>query len=268
MVKNLAYNRSIDLNPHYAYEVDAVISDGEFFYAIFDYGNKLIKANQFSIQGVSTADELGALLDVEGFDKIKFRKAKFGLKNGSYAFIPQKFFDVKDKDTYLKGIYSPTEEDTVLIDENAGYNVVYAMKKEIYQGIRQYFSSPMVMHYSSAVNKTTISDKDYILLDNAGDTGTISIYQDRQLRYSNHCSMATQSDLVYHVLLACQQLGIDRTKTPLYFIGPLAHSQVLKLREYIHEVRPKDVPIRIETNANDVTAADYTPLYSVSKCVL
>jgi len=94
----------------------------------------------------------------------------------------------------------------------------------------------------------------------------VMVIRDDDLILSNRYEINSNDEALYHLLNTCQQLGIDREKTPLYLGGNIRERQLFTqmIRKYIRHI--EDLPYTVKGIEKD-TIQQFMLVNEAVKCV-
>ena len=250
-----------------------------FRYALWDNKSaEFIALNDFEIPDLYhlNATNLENYLSDPAEFLFDYRSVKIGVNHIKYTLVPQVLFDENRLNEYLELQHLVNEDELIIHDKCHGLQayIVYTIPKSILHATRIKFENCRFYHSAGVAIEGIISEKIN------GETATvflddkcflIILFQKAKQSYCNSILLTCPEDVLYFVLNAFKQLGIDPHMQHLTLsCNHKDQSEIFELlRKYILHISYRARPdfIRVSKGLDAVKPHQYHKLFSLKLCV-
>jgi len=218
-----------------------------FFFSLIDNNYKLKALGEFQtdLSGgitsvMSNLRNCFVSMDIRLFNFANIRIINETSKN---VFVPYKLYDNTKTKEYLRSVALLTGSDTIIesISENLDAVSVFATPMYQHSGIKilmpksKFVCQHQVMaeygfEISKLVNNTAVLNKREGSCD-------LVVFKGTTFTFSNSFDYSDENDMIYHILFAFEQLGIDTAEIKLLITGEdYTAEEKQTLRRYIKDV--------------------------------
>jgi hypothetical protein len=250
-------------NKDIKYELSALLDADSFFYGLFDYGDKLVFANE-----ISFINELGG----ESWrDRISLRKTKIGLLNNLVLIIPESEFQPADIPYILSATCNLPDISQYIIRsdriEKHDIRVCYAVPKELVKIMTDTLDGPILNHYVSAfLHSISDTSLDALFIDFSCKSLIVIACKDGRLVFINNYEVEENLNAFYWISLAHQSIFGEDRFVPIFYSGKLMETSSLRdtLESYYAELKKMIQPISIDGFSIKEEVSFY-PLHCISE---
>lgn len=239
-----------------SYELSGLIDSDSFFYGLFDYQKKLLKADRIDQSQLS--DELAAYAS---------SRQRLAIASSSFSVVPAHEYS-SAMGASLLGHVTHIDEDHVIVrnDYSSRYDVrvVYAIDRDQIQSMQTRFDQLSMMHYITVMLESCDIKDSGISASLIGERLYIIAVRGEQLLMANAYEVHSDYDVLYFLQLVYQRLELD-ANSALRLSGEF-HKDFVE--QYINTYFAE-----VQYDTSDMGLADqqhssiYSPLYHVSQCV-
>lgn len=261
-----------------------MVGHGTFSYAVYDpaaHRFLALKAYTFQPRQLALAD-LQMIEEVFDVDKLLFTAFKsvlLSFDTGNSVLVPDKYFNPQLKKDYLHLASPERLQEAVLYDMMPGLQVVnvYGVDKDLLGFLRKEFATDITLHAQSALLQAYPLDLDYrfsdgiAFLEIQASRFTLTIYHGGVLQLQQHLVYATGLDIVYHLVNALRQLGINEQRAKVKLAGVMnsdspVYQEIIK---FIPRVEwAQRVPgLHYITKMQEIPGYYFHNLYALALCV-
>jgi hypothetical protein len=197
---------------------------------------------------------------------------------GTATLVPKRLFNEDEKEVYLNGLLAEDVAGEIQTDKVKSLKIraVYKLTDAVVNVLTARFGK--VKFYNIAtpflVGSHTVSQQagqeQTAFLCVHKDTFQLALHQKDELLFYNNFDYSTASDILYFVLLAYEQYGLDPEIAPLYLSGKVVNdSDIYKvLYRYINHISFLSDPSFIKTGKSTATVnhSFFFPLHSLALC--
>ncbi|SFE87092.1 Protein of unknown function [Chitinophaga sp. CF118] len=257
---------SVTYNIHPAFAVDdaslletdlttcqllVLIGRGIFSYVVYEPASKrfvALKSYTFLSQKSGAVADLEMIEQVFDADKLlftSFRAVYLAFDGGDSTLVPEKHYNASLKKDYLQLIYPEKTQEVILADILPDQHLVniYGVDKDLLGYLRKEFSTDNTLHVNSALLKSYTFDNGFrdingvAFIDIQQHKFTLTVYKLGQLLSQQEILCQTGLDVVYHLVNALRQTGLDEQYAKVKVGGAVtADSQIYK---ELHRFIPK-----------------------------
>jgi hypothetical protein len=246
------------------YNLSILIGMDRFSYAVLDDENHLLALKSYLISADLTVSKKlhPALQEIFMEDetlKLPFHKTTVAFINNKCTFVPNKFYQPEEVDTYLSKQVHSIETDQIFVDdvEMMKAKNVYAFDQEVYFLIKGYLSNVRFMHNSTSVlqgffsNQNSTSGKK-VYVNVKGDHLQIALLDNQELVFSNSFAFQNEQDFIYHVMLVFSQFNLSAESNSVILSGQITKDSKIyrMLFRYINKIQFSEAPSAIQLGGN------------------
>lgn len=253
-----------------------------FSYAILDDENHLLALKSYLINVDLTASKklppaLQEIFIEDEILKLPFQKKMVGFINNKCTFVPHKFYELEEVDTYLSKQVGSLESDQIFVDdvEMMKAKNVYAFDQEVYFLVKGYLPNARFIHNSTSVlqgfmsNQNSTSGKK-VYVNVKGDHLQIALLDNQELIFSNSFAFQNEQDFIYHVLLVFNQFGLSTEFNSIVLSGQITKDSKIyrMLFRYINKIQFSEAPsdIQLGSNYQGIPTHFFFDLFSLGLC--
>lgn len=261
-----------------------LVGKGIFSYVVYDPADKkflALKSYRFQPQKAPQA-ELEMIEQVFDVDKLlftSFSQVQLAFDGVNSTLVPEPHYNSALKKDYLRILYPETAQDVVLADAISDQQLVnvYSVDKDLFGFLKKEFSTEKVIHINTGLLKSYRFDNDYLDLNGVAYVDiqqykfTLTIYRFGKLLSQQDVACQTGLDVVYHLVNALRQSGLDEQYVKVKVAGAVtADSQI---HEELHRFIPKLEWMNRLTGfwyinkIQDIPGYYFNNLYSMALCV-
>lgn len=190
-----------------------------------------------------------------------------------YTLVPTGIFQEKQKDELLSFAFSAPEARCLsneLKDEQA--QLVFGIDEEVYEFCSRSLINPHFVHYMTPVlslwkkqSRARLPKQLYVVLHRR--MLDIACYAQGSLLFVNSFGYEHVDDILYYVLYAWKQIGLDQQKDQLRLFGEaeLRSAVMTTLRNYLQYIEPLEIPSEAYLLGSEVVQAPLD-LIALSLC--
>lgn len=267
-----------------AYQLSILIGMDSLVYFAFDTNNNnalLLRAIPYvqmpGTEGFSLTDELKKIFAREDLLSYLFRRVKITMPDVQPVLVPARLYNEYEKTTYFTELMSQGHSDSIQNDEveELALQILYPTDPTLMALLKKQF--PTAKFYNNATpyllgcRKTIDEERTHNLFVHFTKKNIyISLFDKKNLQFSNSFKYQTAGDVLYYVLLTYSQHSLDPTQQPLNISGQLLeNAEVYKtLFRYIGEIRFVPFPnfLNFSRKFNEVPPHFYFDLFSLALC--
>jgi len=223
--------------------------DGFSFALLNIRAQKYIAIEYYDIQNCSTYSEVAEQIDrIIGKQELlqqDFASVSASINNSLSTLIPKALYKEgsgKDILGFNQALLQNEEESKDWLASIQAYNS-YVIPQELERCFNKHFPNHSCKHHSSVfieslLHQFKLQEGCKIYLSVQNKNFEIAVLEGRKLKFYNGYSYRSAEDLIYYLLFACEQLGLNPDKIPLVISGELEEeSEVYKfLYRYIRNI--------------------------------
>jgi hypothetical protein len=261
-----------------------LVGKGLFSYVVYNPADKkflALKSYHFQPQKAAQGDleMIEQVFDVDKLLFTNFKLVQLAFDGVNSTLVPEQHYNPSLKKDYLQIIYPETPQDVVLADTLPDQQMVniYAVDKDLLGFLKKEFSTEKVVHGNTGLLKSYKFDNDYLDLNGVAyvdiqqNKFTLTIYRFGKLLSQQDVHCQTGLDVVYHLVNALRQSGLDEQFVKVKVGGAVtADSQI---HEELHRFIPKLEWMNRLTGfwyinkMQDIPGYYFNNLYSMALCV-
>ncbi|MFK8008338.1 MAG: DUF3822 family protein [Saprospiraceae bacterium] len=264
------------------YNLSILIGMDRFSYAILDDENHLLALKSYLINADLKASKklhpaLQDLFIEDDVLKLPFQKKTVGFINNKTTFVPNKFFQEKEVDTYLSKQVGSLEADQIFVDEVElmGAKNVYAFDQEVYFLVKGYLPNARFIHNATSVlqgfsfNQNNSSGKK-VYVNVKGDHLQIALFDNQEMVFYNSFAFQNEQDFIYQVMLVFNQFRLSTDSNPVILSGQITKDSKIyrMLFRYINKIQFSKAPSAIQLGGNyhGIPTHFFFDLFSLGLC--
>ncbi len=266
-----------------AYQLSILIGMDSLVYSVYDdVSNRLLalKVLPFPKENgtlSSLATKLEETINKEDLLTPLYRRVKIVFISADTSLVPTRLYNEQEKSTYLEELSSKRNNDAVLVDEIGPLKIktVYSLDREALITLKAKFPTA---HFFSAATPFLVGSHHSLSERNEESAFAcfqknifqLAIFNQNELLFYNCFNFNSTSDVLYFVLLAFEQYGLDTESTPLFLSGNIVlDSDIYKtLYRYVSDLKFLPAPsfIQLGKSASSFDPNFYFPLHSLLLC--
>ena len=223
-----------------AKELSILLGVDSFTYIITDTDKKVQVLKSFALDTKGNISlvvkALKNIFSEEKALKSPFNSICLGIENGYTVLIPASFYTETQRNSYLQQLMAIDEKIAVFTNDLPAQEVknVFGVPTALLDFFEAYLPGFHILHFSTLFIKAvepfalTQSNTQVYLYIRPNDI-RIVIFDKGRLLYTNHFICQTEKDVLYYVMLALEQQGLDNKTTPVFIMG-----QLLEVSELYH----------------------------------
>lgn len=189
----------------------------------------------------------------------------------NYLFVPETFYDEDKKHELMQYAFlSPTQKclsDT--LDSGQG-KTLFGIDQDVYEFLVRSFVNPKFIHHMTLPfgiwkqqSDLSFSNQMYVILNKK--TIDIACFKRGEPVFFNAFEYTNSDDILYFILCAWRQTGLDQLKDKLYIFGETDSKKLLitSLQNYIHYVSEMELPADVYLRNKEILQAPYDIILSV-----
>jgi hypothetical protein len=257
---------------------------GVFSYVVYNPAAKkfmALKSYTFQTQKGAVA-ELEMIEQVFDADKLLFTNFKavyLAFDGGDCTVVPEKYYSPSLRKDYMELIYPEKTQEVILADILTEQHMVniYGVDKDLLGYLRKEFSTDNTLHVNTALLKSYTYDNDYrdlngvAFIDIQHHKFTLTVFKLGQLLSQQEIPCTTGLDVVYHLVNALRQTGLDEQHAKVKVGGALtADSQIYaELHRFIPKLEwMQRLPgFGYISKMQEIPAYYFNNLYALALCV-
>ncbi len=233
--------------PNAPMSLSVVIGGGTFMYATFANGFKTVveicsvKLNGTDAEASQDAGKISFLIQNFFLHRKKFEKVNIALLNQQFALVPEAYGS-HDPKALLKFTNGGAVVRTALKHTIKGIRFLYTVEHELLGYLEKTFANASIRH-AGAVSAGLFYSQHSLLNSQVfvqlHDTSLeIAIRQHQELVFYNVFTYTTNEDILYYLLFAIEQFGLDPLLLRLSLAGQMPPGDELlkSLRRYVKQV--------------------------------
>jgi hypothetical protein len=253
-----------------------------FSYAVMDDENHLLALKSYLINADLTASKklhpsLQEIFSEDEILKLPFQKKTVGFINNKCTFVPNKFYQQEQVDTYLSKQVGSIDADQIFVDEVEMMDAknVYAFDQEIYFLVKGYIPNARFFHNATSVLQGFISNQNStsgkkVYVNVKGDHIQIALLENQELIFSNSFAFQNEQDFIYHVMLVFDQFGLSPELNPVVLSGQITKDSKIyrMLFRYINKIQFSKAPSAIQLGGSyeGIPTHFFFDLFSLGLC--
>lgn len=250
-----------------------------FRYSLWDNKSaEFIAVHDFEIPDLFhlTATELENYLNGPEEFLMDYRSVKISVNHIKYTLVPIVLFDENRLNDYLELQHLVNEDELILHDKCHGLQayIVYTIPKSILHATRLKFENCRFYHTAGVAIEGIISEKlpsDSATVFIDDKCFHIIIFQKGKLSYCNSFLLTCPEDVLYFVLNAFKQLGIDPHEQNLDLsCNHKDQTEVFNLlQKYILNITMRARPeyLKLASGLQSIKPFQFQKLFSLKQCV-
>lgn len=267
-----------------AYQLSILIGVDSLVYFAFDTNNNealLLRAIPYgqapTADAFSLTDEIKRIFAREDLLGFLFRRVKITMPDIQPVLVPARLYNEYEKTTYFTELMSDARPDGIHNDEveELALQILYPTDATLMSVLKKQF--PTAKFYNNATpfllgcRKTADEERTHNLFAHFTQNSVyISLFEKKNLLFSNSFKYQTAGDVLYYILLAYNQHNLDPAQQPLHLSGQiLNNAEIYKtLFRYIGELKFVPFPsfLHFSRKFNEVPPHFFFDLYSLALC--
>lgn len=190
------------------------------------------------------------------------------------TLVPQKYFRQEDAGLLLKTLYGVNGTSAILSEAVVEWQLynIYGVPKEVHSWMCRKFPAGKYWHqYSVSIkNIDTTKAGGSLLVDFRNEDFSVLVSHNNKLLLAQTFLYSTPVDVVYYLLLICQQFNLSQQEVHIGLSGLVEQqsSMYRELYQYFLHVKFRDAAWTIPDSANSENPAHFfTSLNDLSQCV-
>lgn len=253
-----------------------------FSYAVMDDENHLLALKSYLINADLTASKklhpaLQEIFSEDEILKLPFQKKTVGFINNKCTFVPNKFYQQEQVDTYLSKQVGSIDADQIFVDEVEMMDAknVYAFDQEIYFLVKGYIPNARFFHNATSVLQGFVSNQNStsgkkVYVNVKGDHIQIALLENQELIFSNSFAFQNEQDFIYHVMLVFDQFGLSPELNSVVLSGQITKDSKIyrMLFRYINKIQFSKAPSAIQLGGSyeGIPTHFFFDLFSLGLC--
>lgn len=258
------------------YQLSILAGMDSLVYSVHDTeANELLVLKTVDVSGTGETNDWAKALRQENLLDLLYRRVKIAMVYPHSAFIPARLFNEEEKSTYLTELADASYGDKVQDDdaEALGLKVVYPPKSAEGVLLAQRFPNAKfyngVTAFLTGCTKMVGKESEHtVFVHIFEDCFYCSILEKERLLFCNTFKYQTASDVMYFLLLAMEQYGVDAEKAQLRLSGKIVeNSDIYKmLYRYVLNIDflPQPDFLKMDSTFSNVPSHFFFPLYGIS----
>lgn len=260
-----------------SYELNILIGADSIYYWVNDAQLNILALKSFHFdhkKEKSSLESFKSLFIEDPLLKETYRTTKIVLTSPHFTLIPSKFYQEKEKITYLKNLTPVADADFLGADnlKNQAFKNVYMIDKQLVNFTQTTFPQTKIHHFITALiegyQKIAELRQGHQVFANLRD-GHIQIlfFDEKDLIFVNAYAYQTAQDVIYYIMLVYDQFKLNSETIPLSISGSLTQdSDIYKfIFRYIRLVNFVQAPtyLRFGNQFTGVPKHFYFDLFSI-----
>lgn len=213
-------------------------------------------------------DTLRKILDVEKGAEGSIRRVVLSNALNETVLVPSHHFTEESAAQFIVSLYGH-ETGRLMYDEVAEYNlmVVHHVPHALVQEIKR-IDDALIMHCYTCQLRTNNDTADTIAVYFTGKEIRVVAKQESQLKQAQTYFYSTPLDVVYYLLLICQQYGFSQVDTTLVLSGMVSQDSAMykELYQYFSNIHFWKPPVKT-TLQSEYPPHFFSSLYNLVACV-
>lgn len=267
-----------------AYQLSILIGVDSLVYFAFDTNNNnalLLRAIPYTqvpgTDNFSLTEELKKIFAREDLLGYLFRRVKITMPDVQPVLVPARLYNEYEKTTYFAELMSDAKTDSIQNDEveELSLQILYPTEPTLMAVLKKQF--PTAKFYNNTTpfllgcRKTVDEGRAHNLYAHFTQKNIyISLFEKKNLLFSNAFKYQTAGDVLYYILLAYNQHNLDPAQHPLNLSGQiLGNAEIYKtLYRYIADLKFVPFPgfLNFSRKFSDVPSHFFFDLYSLALC--
>lgn len=267
-----------------AYQLSILIGMDSLVYFAFDSNNNnalLLRAvpytHQPHVDGFSLSDEIKKIFAREELLGYLFRRVKITMPDIQPVLVPARLYNEYEKTTYFNELMSKSNADAIQNDEveELALQILYPTDPTLMASLKKQFptakfynnTTPYLLGCRSAVDEEKAQN---LFVHFTQKNIYISLFEKKNLQFSNSFRYQTAGDVLYYILLTYNQHNLDPAQQPLNISGQLLeHAEIYKtLYRYIGHLNFVQFPkfLHFSRKFGEVPPHFFFDLYALALC--
>ena len=243
------YNDSeLDLSAKENYALDICLGTNRISFTLFNanrvLGFRYINTSINILE--ANASQLLHLVNALEWYSSSYKNIRVFIDNETFSMIPEALFDLNHAGTYLNLVHKKLPDLQVLhsaLPKNQSV-CVFSLSQHCYVAINSIFGTPLIMHQSMVLLQTATefneSDlKQHLLVYVSNSFIALLQYRQNEIKFLNTYHVDADTDTVYFILSAAEQLKLEADKFGIYVMGDISSTSATLglLKKYIPNVQ-------------------------------
>lgn len=187
--------------------------------------------------------------------------------------IPSSVYKYEEGQLHLDTVYGKTVHTTVVSENVVGWNLhnVYRLPSSLQSAASWKFLSGKFWSMYSVLLKNYTSSGQSIAVDFKTDEFTVLIVSENKLLLAKTYSYSSPDDVLYHLLKACQQLGLSQQTVKLFLSGLIEKDSAIyrQLYKYFKNVEFESLSggVKLSSELTDHPEHFYSSISKLAACV-
>ncbi|MBK9013069.1 MAG: DUF3822 family protein [Saprospiraceae bacterium] len=267
-----------------AYQLSILIGMDSLVYFAFDTNNNnalLLRAIPYAqapgSDAFSLTDELKKIFAREDLLGYLFRRVKITMPDIQPVLVPARLYNEYEKTTYFSELMGQGRADAIQNDEveELALQILYPTDPALMAVLKKQFptakfynnTTPYLLGCRKSLNEAQTHN---LYAHFTQKNVYISLFEKKNLLFSNSFRYQTAGDVLYYILLTYNQHNLDPAQQPLNLSGQiLSNAEIFKtLYRYIGELKFLPFPsfLNFSRKFNDLPAHFYFDLFSLALC--
>ena len=213
------------------YELSILIGVDSLCYSIADKYQQFLGIRKYAYPQLLTSfrdlsDPVAAIIQEDAHLRRSYATVRLGFFHPFLALVPNRLYNEEEKRAYLEKMLRLQADDDLLSDELPFSDAmgVYPIGSKLKQQLDSQFPDAAYCHGASALSRNLAAihreEAPKRVFFNLRD-GMVQVFafEVDDLLFLNTFSFLESTDLVYYLMLVCQQLGWKAEETPLWGTG-------------------------------------------------
>jgi Protein of unknown function (DUF3822) len=232
---------------------------------------------QPNAESFSLTEELKKIFSREDLLNYLFRRVKITMPDIQPVLVPARLYNEYEKTTYFTELMADNKAEAIHNDEveELGLQILYPTDPALMAVLKKQF--PTAKFYNNSTpfllgcRNTVDEERRHNLFAHFTQKNIyISLFEKKNLLFSNSFKYQTAGDVLYYILLTYNQHNLDPAHQPLHLSGQiLDNAEIYKtLYRYIGELKFMHFPsfLHFSRKFNEVPSHFYFDLYSLALC--
>ena len=184
-----------------------------------------------------------------------FRSLNVICASGKYTLVPENVFSEKDKSQLFSFCHQQDNAGRILYQQldSLQLYLLYSIDNDVYEFLMRSLVNPKFVYFFSSmllswqkVSLASYPKQIYVFIhDGLLD---IACFERGELLLVNSFDYEKENDIVYYIMYACKQIGINQLEDSVFFYGEMeiCHSVLSIIKKYISQV--DYLPFEIKDN--------------------
>ncbi len=273
------FDETLDINATENYDLSVELSFNKLSFCILDgIRNKYILLRSYlpDSQKRFTPEKLKEVISMDDFLSRKYRNTHIVVSSSRTTLIPAALYDPAKKDEYFNLNFPVTDGSIIMSDrlQEPDSYVLYSVSKPLTDLIRESFPGISYINHLRPLffqisNERKHSGERYIHAHIEADYFNLIIFSGSSLRLFNTFLYRNVSDILYHIMNAFRNLGINQEETIIFSGETEKFDDLFSLASaYIRNIKYAGLSgsFTFSYVFNDIPPQRYINLFSAAIC--